>query len=261
MYHSLTFTDPKNSGFSANTFEDWHLVPTSRPVFNPPSLKKQTIDLPGADGFLDLSDSLTGYPVYENRTGSIEFAVLNDIEDWITIYSRVMNALHGRTLRATLEDDPCYFYEGRFTVNQWKSNNNGTWSNITIDYSVIPYKLNAQGSIEDWLWDPFNFETGLITDSLYKDIEVDGTIDLDYTGYVGRRPVVPTFHTTITSGSCIVMTLNEPDIKINNLTKELYSGDSEFYDVVLCALNDASPVNIKLTGHGKVSIDFRGGGL
>ena len=32
-----------------------------------------------------------------------------------------MDYLHGQTMRAILEDDPEYFYEGRFTVNAWKS--------------------------------------------------------------------------------------------------------------------------------------------
>lgn len=261
MYHSLTFTDPNNPDFSANTYEDWHLVPTSRPVFNPPNQKQETIDLPGADGFLDLSTALTGYPVYDNRVGSIEFAVLNDYEDWMTIYTRVMAALHGRTLRVTLEDEPEYFYEGRFTVNEWKSNNNGTWSNITIDYSVIPYKLDQLSSIDEWLWDTFNFETGVIRAGIFGNIEVDGTIDLDFTGYIGRRPVVPVFHVSIEDGSEITMVLNEPDIRIINLTKNLKNGDNEFYDVVLCGLNDKSSITMSLTGHGIVSIDFRSGEL
>ena len=43
MYHSITFG-------SKNTWEDWHLVPTSRPLFLPPKQKKSITDIPGGDG-------------------------------------------------------------------------------------------------------------------------------------------------------------------------------------------------------------------
>lgn len=131
MYHSITFGDK-------NTWEDWHIVPTSRPVFNPPSLKKKTLDIQGGDGLIDLSEALTGYPLFNNREGSFEFIVINDYAPWYEIYSEICNYLHGRRMKAVLEDESGYYYEGRFTVNNWKSDK--AYSKITIDYSVSPYK-------------------------------------------------------------------------------------------------------------------------
>ena len=43
MYHSITFGNK-------NTWNDWHLIPTSRPVFGLPSLKKKTLDIQGGAG-------------------------------------------------------------------------------------------------------------------------------------------------------------------------------------------------------------------
>ena len=145
MYHSITIG-------GKNTWDDWRLVPASRPVFNPPAQKVKTLEIPGGDGVIDLSQSLTGYPVYQNRTGSIEFIVMNDFKPWHMAYSDIMDYLHGQKLRAVLEDDPEYFYEGRFTVNVWKSEKD--WSRITIDYDVGPYKWSVLSSTDDWLWDP-----------------------------------------------------------------------------------------------------------
>ena len=98
MYHSITFGEK-------NTWDDWHLVPTSRPVFHPPAQKVKTIDVPGGDGVIDLSRALTGYPVYQNRTGSFEFIVPNGFEPWEagrieqtpwhSVYSDIMDYLHG----------------------------------------------------------------------------------------------------------------------------------------------------------------------
>ena len=75
MYHSITFGDK-------NTWDDWHLIPSSRPLFNPPTPKTKYQDIPGANGKLDLSEALTGYPVYDNRIGSFEFYVMNGYQEW-----------------------------------------------------------------------------------------------------------------------------------------------------------------------------------
>ena len=70
MYHSLII-DGKN------TYDDFGLIPTSRPIINPSSPRYSYIEVPGMSGVLDVSDSLTGKMSYENRTGSIEFLVQN----------------------------------------------------------------------------------------------------------------------------------------------------------------------------------------
>ena len=80
MYHSIKFK--RTDSFYENerwydTWYDWNLIPVSRPVISPPECKTHYVDVPGSNGKLDLSTALTGYPLYENRTGSIEFIVMN----------------------------------------------------------------------------------------------------------------------------------------------------------------------------------------
>ena len=104
MYHSITIGDK-------NTWDDWHLIPASRPLFNPPPVKTNYIDIPARDGNMDLTEVLTGKPVYNNRTGSWTFYVENGFKDWTVLYSEIMVYLHGREFRAVLEDDPGYYYE------------------------------------------------------------------------------------------------------------------------------------------------------
>lgn len=138
MYHSITFGDK-------NTYDDWHLVATERPCVVSAQPKTRYIDIPGANGSIDLTDALAGRASLSNREGSFEFYVLNDYSgyNWVRVYREVSNYLHGRKMRMTLEDDPNYYYEGRFSVNQWKSQKD--WSRIVIDYNVEPNKY-WQGS-------------------------------------------------------------------------------------------------------------------
>ena len=121
-----------------NTWDDWHLVPMSRPVINPPTRKSIIVDIPGADGHLDLSEVVTGKPVYNNRTGSIEFMVQNGFRPWATMFSTVMNALHGKFMDVVLDDDPTWTYHGLITVSKWTTSDH--YSTITIDYDLEPYK-------------------------------------------------------------------------------------------------------------------------
>ena len=131
MYHSITFGEK-------NTWDDWHLVPSSRPLFAPPAVKSKYVEIPGANGAIDLTDALTGAPLFENRQGSIDFIVVNGYGEWQERYSEILMYLHGKKMRAVLEDDPGYYYEGRFALDEWRSEPN--WSSVTISYNVYPYK-------------------------------------------------------------------------------------------------------------------------
>ena len=158
MYHSITFTI---GNVSKNTYTDWRLVPTVRPVINPPKPKTKYVDIPGGDGSIDLTDTLAGRPAYANREGTIEFTVLNDYAspegpstyNWVDVYTSVMQFLHGKNARVVLEDDPTYYYEGRITLDSWTTDR--AWSKITISYSLGPYKYSLAGT-------SFTLENGTI---------------------------------------------------------------------------------------------------
>ena len=113
----------------------------SRPVINPPTKKTVFVDIPGANGRLDLSEVVSGGPVYNNRTGSIEFMVQNGFKPWSEMFSTVMNALHGKYMTVVLDDDPEWSYRGLITVSKWNTGDH--YSTITIDYDLEPYKYKG----------------------------------------------------------------------------------------------------------------------
>ena len=239
MYHSITFGDK-------NTWDDWHLVPSSRPVFNPPSLKRKILDIPGADGSIDLSESLTGYPVYENREGSLEFIVMNGYKEWYQTYSDIMDYLHGRTMRAILEDDKEYFYEGRFTINEWKSSKD--WSRIVIDYSLGPYKWLTRTSL-------------IILPNVFKDIPVTESYEAHTfeKGLFGRAPVCPSFIVSTVSGNGIYIRFINNELGID-ITKLVQNGTTQIPEFLF--FGDTVTIYFKcVSGTGTVSINFRQGRL
>lgn len=258
MYHSMTFI--KNYYAQKNTWDDWHLIPTSRPVINPPTVKTKEIEIPGSDDVIDLTESLKGYPIYGNREGSLEFIVENGHEEWHLIYSEILNFLNGQYMKVILEDDLAHYYEGRFSVNEWKSDPH--WSVITIDYNLKPYKLAVHRSIEDWEWDPFDFEDGIIQQDFFYDIEVNSdsfaTRNYSNVQLVGRKPVCPSFGVTSSEGITIKLYNEELGISV---TKTFENGWTKDPDFIFSNISMDNYLLVSFKGYGKVSIDFRSGGL
>lgn len=256
----LTLTSAKHG--MINTWDDWHLIPTSRPVFQQGDVKTIYVDIPGADGQIDLTEALSGYPTYKNREGSLEFIVANGWrQNWATGFSQFANWLHGRVLRVILDDDPEYFYEGRFKLNEWKSNNDGTWSNVTIDYNLKPYKYSVYLSTDRWLWDPFNFETGFAYNG--GNFTIDSA-DLGPSGETAIQinndamHVVPTFVIKNTTADKWTITLNgnTVDIPIDQASTE-----TRFKTPSLELVPGVNMVTIKTSSGGSIDILFRGGSL
>ena len=81
MYHSITIGDK-------NTWDDWHLIPSERPIFLPPDVKTSYIETHSADGSIDLSEDLSGRPLYSDRKGSWDFYVANGYKRWNILLSR-----------------------------------------------------------------------------------------------------------------------------------------------------------------------------
>lgn len=137
MSHSLTFgeTNPKN------TWTNWHLIPSTRPHVAPPSVNEKMVEIPGRNGLLDCTTYLTGNPTYANRTGSWQFYVDHEQwNSWVDTYTEILQYLHGKRMRVVLEDDPNYYYMGRFSVENWSSGKD--YSQITIKYNLDPYKTH-----------------------------------------------------------------------------------------------------------------------
>ncbi len=178
MYHSITITDK-------NTYDDFGLMPTSRPLVNPPEVKTAYTDLPSSHGHLDYTEYLLSEVPYGQREGSWEFVCKPGVA-WAEAYSSIMNYTHGQKHKIILEDDPGYVYTGRLSVNQWTSDKE--MSTVVIDYNLAPFKYPTETTEDmDWLWNDL-FEI-LIK---YGTFQVSGQ---KYRTFInnGARVAVPTF--------------------------------------------------------------------
>lgn len=267
MYHSLyisyeagsTGISDSNKQVTRNTWNDFFIAPMSRPVVPPPSVRTEETTLAGMFGKVDFSDILTGYPIFDNRQMSQEFIVDNGHAEWIDIYSDVMSFLHGKKVYMTLEDDPEWYYYGRAKVNSWKSDKNN--SKITLDFDLDPFKYYRNDISEDWEWDSFNFELGVMYSDLFKNIAVDGNVEIDLRGTIGDKPFVPTFIVSESSNGLSIEYVNDIlNIEVRKTFEEGSSIDPDyiFYDPGYRKTTE-SEKNLKLTitGQGTITILFR----
>lgn len=176
IYLSNYYDESVRVSTPLNTWDTFHMVAEKRPYIAPPEPKYEYIDVPGRDGSLDYTQSLSGYPNYNNRTGSWDFIIVNDFyepvdtyEAWFETYSKVMAAIQGKIVIVVLEDDLSYYYKGRLHVSGLDSERN--YSKLTIDYNLEPYKRYIYTTLDtNWLWDPFSFVNGVIPQEKYKNI-------------------------------------------------------------------------------------------
>lgn len=227
-----------------HSYTDWGLYLKTRPEISPPKPKTVYVSIPGSDGDLDLTESLTDDVKYENRKISCTFIVIQPKERWANIYSEILEYLHGKQMNVIMDDDPEYFYSGRLEVNQWKSDIKT--STIVIDGIVEPYKLEMFSGLEDWEWDPFDFESGIIRE--YGELVVDGTLSLNIEGR--RKVVIPTFMVNSLDGTGM-------QVEFEGNTYFLPDGSSKVLNIRLAEGENT----LQFTGNGTVSVDYRGGRL
>ena len=105
-----------------HSFDDLHLILSEKEI-GAPQVKTQTLDIPGGDGVLDLTDFF-GEPKYDNVQHKFTFTTIRPRSEFLSQYSAVKNAIHGKKVRIVLDDDPAFFYLGRCDVSSFKNEKN-----------------------------------------------------------------------------------------------------------------------------------------
>lgn len=126
-----------------HSFNDLHLILKSKEIGSP-SVKTMKIDVEGADGTLDLTDFF-GEPKYEDVKHKFEFSTVVPKAEFLSLFSTVKNALHGKKMRIILDDDPLFYYLGRLSVSGFT--NDKTIGNVSIEAKCEPYKYKLAKTV------------------------------------------------------------------------------------------------------------------
>lgn len=147
--HSVSFIRTINGEeVRKNSWSDWHAVPSSRPHPQPPEPKTNYVDIPGANGSIDMSEAVAGHILYQNVKGDIELILRNSYDSdqpWHAVYNDMLDFLHGKVCKIVFEDlvNPethmGWYWEGRTTVSSITSEK--MYTKIKIDYNAYPFPI------------------------------------------------------------------------------------------------------------------------
>lgn len=132
-----------------HSYLDFDLILSSVDI--PPAQPKTTyVDVPGADGSVDLTEA-HGEVKYADRKITFTFTMnpSGDLSEdaWTAKKTEVSNCLNGRKFKITLDKDPDYYWHGRCTVDDYKSNKKVR--QIVVVAVVYPYKLKQATTFVD----------------------------------------------------------------------------------------------------------------
>lgn len=122
-----------------HSYNDLKLILESKEIGSP-EVKVRKIDIEGADSSLDLTEFF-GEPKYEDVTHKFSFSTIVPQAQFLSLYSTVKNALHGKKMRIILDGDPLFYYLGRIKVLPFTNEKNIGKFSVECDCEPFKYKL------------------------------------------------------------------------------------------------------------------------
>lgn len=231
-----------------HTFDDWEMVIESRVFISEPEAQQNYIEVPGSNTMLDVSEAISGHPVFRKRKISFTLAgVIPNRNNWDSKISRLRNTFEGRIVHITFDNDKEFYWKGRLTFTGF--DRIMEIGRVTVELpNADPFKYNIHSNVDPWLWDPFNFFTGVIPKKPI--ITVNGTETTVVPA--GSMWTTPTFTVNkITSGTSI-------KVSVNGRTHELSQGVNIIPSI---EVNGDHQVQMTFTGYGELIMEYRGGSL
>lgn len=140
----MSYPDLPNNRLIVNDIdltETYGLILMDGYTLEPPEPKTYTVDIPGGNGVIDLTDALSGDTVYSNRKQEFELCAIA-VDSFEELKTKISNLLHGRAFDYKITMDPEYTYHGRFTVSSYTHSvySIGTVGTIKLTVDADPYK-------------------------------------------------------------------------------------------------------------------------
>lgn len=100
---------------AVHTGNDLGLVMTSKSL-PAPTVQKEIVLIPGRNGSLDMSETLTGEPTYNNRPLTFAFFANGSREEVLALIDALL-LYHGQYITLSVDDLEDWYYEGRAEIS------------------------------------------------------------------------------------------------------------------------------------------------
>ena len=236
----------EDSGKTYHTLDDWGLALGNNNYIGDPEMETTYIQVPGRTGLIDASEAISGRRVYKKRELSFELGGVRKRMNWDGIISQFRNNVNGRICRLTLDNDESHFWRGRVYISGFDRFRELGGFNLSVPVAD-PYKYDMTSSADPWLWDPFNFETDIITQI--------GAITVAGSGSI----TIPSGH-MLTCPEFVVSDLVSPTFEV---TCDGYTHGLTVGSNIVPSIMVGGPTSVVLafTGSATVQVVYRGGSL
>lgn len=205
-----------------------------------PTVQTKYLSIPLKDGDLDLTELLTDKVKYNDREIKIDLKYIG--EHLVAVTSDMENYLHGQRMTINFDEDIGYFYVGRVHLASPAYEVANYGGVIHLVAKCDPYKYTYNSTADDWEWDPFDFEEGVIQD--LSNLVVDGTLEVELIADMA------TIYPKVTSNAQMTVQFGTTIVTIPVGTTTLY--DFELHE---------GSNTLVFTGNGTITVDYRGGRL
>ena len=160
-----------------HSYDDLNMLLAKREI-GLPEVQTSTVEVPGRDGALDLTDVLYGVK-YDNRTIKLTLLTTTVISEsnWAELLSDISGKLHGQKLKIIFDEDTDWYYYGRVSINKFQTDCRK--QEVVLECDCEPYKLAVEDTVVE-VTSPA--EVTLICDrmSTIATLTTDATITLVY---------------------------------------------------------------------------------
>lgn len=227
------------TGQTYHTWKTWGLAVGSNYNTGEPEQETYYVDVPGADGFLDYSEALTGRPIFKKRSIEVTLGGDRNPREWANFISKLRVLLEGKLVHIVFDDMPGYYWEGRAHIGPLDRTHR-VGSFVFSLPQADPYGYATHTNNEEWEWDPFDFEYGVIDPISFTITNSSKTVTID-----GRGAPFPVFVDVTSMGSSLTM-------KVGGETYPLAVGVNRFHDLLI-----TQNTNLIFTGTGTLSVTYR----
>jgi hypothetical protein len=127
------------------TFSEFGAYVLNGTVIESAQVRSMMVDLPGVSGSTDLTEALTGEPMYDNRKVSFSLILLPD-GDVASKRAAFENAFNGKRVKIELPDDDHYFIGRVSTEFKYIKKDAGT---IFVNANCDPWRYNETETTVD----------------------------------------------------------------------------------------------------------------
>ena len=236
----------EDTGKTYHTLDNWEMALGNNNYIGDPEMETTYIQVPGRNGLIDATEVISGRRIYKKRALEFELGGIRERLNWDSIISGLRNNVDGRVCRLTLDNDKSHYWRGRVYIkgfDRFRELGTFTLAVPTAD----PYKYSRTSSAEPWLWNPFNFETDMVT-------------------YIGAVTVVGSKTITIPHGHMAT----SPELVVSDLISDSFKVTVDAVDYPLTVGTNRIPsiivggdsdVDLDFTGSAKIQIVYRSGSL